>query len=35
MMLLGMPDCGTTMGNGVAKDIYCDVTIVNDIAMYT
>ncbi len=35
MTLLGMPYCGTTMGNNVAMDIHYDVTMDNDIAMYT
>ncbi len=33
--LLGMPHCDTTMGNNVARDILYDVTMDNDIAMYT
>ncbi len=33
--LLGMPHCGTTMGNDIARDIHCDVTMDNDIAMCT
>ncbi len=33
MMLLGMPYCGTTMGNDVAKDVHYDVTMDNDVAM--
>ncbi len=35
MMLLGMPHCGTTMGNDVARDIHCDITMDNDIAMFS
>ncbi len=31
--LLGMPHCGTTMGNDVAMDVHYDVTIDNDVAM--
>ncbi len=34
MMLLGMPHCGTTMGN-ITRDIHYDVTMDNDIAMCT
>ncbi len=33
MTLLGMPHCGTTMGNDVAKDVHYDVTMDNDVAM--
>ncbi len=33
MTLLGMPHCGTTMGNDVARDVHYDVTMDNDIAM--
>ncbi len=33
--LLGMPHCDTTMGNNVARDIHYDVTMDNDVAMYT
>ncbi len=35
MTLLGMPHCGTTMGNDVARDIHYDITMDNDIAMCT
>ncbi len=35
MTLLGMPHCGTTMGNNVTRDIHYDVTMDNDVAMYT
>ncbi len=35
MMLLGMPNCGTTMGNNVARDIHYDITMDNDVDMYT
>ncbi len=35
MMLLGMPHCGTTMGNNVARDIHYDITMDNDVAIYT
>ncbi len=35
MTLLGMPHCGTTMGNDVARDMHYDVTMDNDIAMCT
>ncbi len=27
--------CGTTMGNNIARDIHCDITMDNDIAMCT
>ncbi len=33
MTLLGMPHCGTTMGNNVARDVHYDVTMDNDVAM--
>ncbi len=33
MMLLGMPHCGTTMGNDIARDIHYDVTMDNDITV--
>ncbi len=33
--LLGMPPCGTTMGNDIVRDIHCDVTMDNDVAMCT
>ncbi len=33
--LLGMPHCGTTMGNDIARDIHCDATMNNDVAMCT
>ncbi len=33
MPLLGMPHCGTTMGDDVAMDIHYDVTMDNDVAM--
>ncbi len=33
MMLLGIPHCGTTIGNNVARDIRYDVTMDNDVAM--
>ncbi len=32
MTLLGMPNCGTTISNDVARDIHCDATMDNDIA---
>ncbi len=35
MTLLGMPHCGTTMGNDVARDIHCDATMDNEVAMCT
>ncbi len=35
MTLLGMPHCGTTMGNDVASDIHYVITMDNDIAMCT
>ncbi len=35
MPLLGMPHCGTTMGNDVARDIHYDITMDNDIIMCT
>ncbi len=35
MTLLGMPHCGTTMGNNVPRDIHYDITMDNDVAMYT
>ncbi len=30
-----MPNCGTTMGYDIARDIHCDTTMNNDIAMST
>ncbi len=30
MTLLGMPHCGTTMGDNVTRDIHYDVTMDND-----
>ncbi len=35
MILLGMPHCGTTMGNNIARDIHYDVTMDINIAMFT
>ncbi len=35
MTLLEMPNSGTTMGNNVARDIHYDVTMDNDVVMYT
>ncbi len=35
MMFLGMPNCVTTMGINIARDIHYDVTMDNAIAMYT
>ncbi len=35
MTLLGMPHCGTTMGNKVARNIHYDITMDNNVAMYT
>ncbi len=35
MMLLGMPISEITMGSEVSKDIHCDVTMHNDLAMCT
>ncbi len=35
MTLLGMLQCGTTMINDVARDIHCDATMDNDVAMCT
>ncbi len=35
MTLLGIAHCGTKMGNNVARDIHYDVTMDNDVAMYT
>ncbi len=35
MMLLGMSHCGTTMGNNIARDIHYDITMDNDVVMYT
>ncbi len=35
MTLLEMPHCDTTMGNNVDRDIHYDITMDNDIAMYT
>ncbi len=32
MTLLGMPHCGTTMGDNVTRDIQYDVIMDNDIA---
>ncbi len=34
MTMLGMPYCGITMGNNIARVIHYDVTM-DDIAMYT
>ncbi len=34
MTLLGMPHCGT-MDNDVARDIDCEVTMEDDVAMCT
>ncbi len=34
-MMLGMHHCGTTMGNNVAWDIHYDITMDNDVAMFT
>ncbi len=31
--LLGMPHCGTTMGNDIDRDIHYDITMDNDIDM--
>ncbi len=33
MSLLGMPHCGTTMSNDIARDIHYDVTMDNDVDM--
>ncbi len=33
MTLLGMPHCGKTMGNDIARDVHYDVTMDNDVAM--
>ncbi len=33
MTLLGMPHCGTTMGNDIARDVHYDITMDNDVAM--
>ncbi len=33
MTLLGMPHCGTTMGNNMTRDIHYDVTMDNGIAI--
>ncbi len=35
MTLLGMPHCGTTMGDNITRDIHYDITMDNDIAMCT
>ncbi len=35
MMLLGMPHCGTTMGNNVVRNIHYDVTMDINVAMFT
>ncbi len=35
MTLLGMPYCGTTMGNDIARDILCDITMDKDVAICT
>ncbi len=34
MTLPGMPNCDTTMGNDIARDIHCDPTM-DDAAMCT
>ncbi len=33
--LIGMPHCGITMGNAIARDINCDIRIDNYVAMCT